>query len=379
MDPADLYKALEVTRPVAARLAMLSCLPVRVPPALLRLVRLRLVPQGGTGDEADLWLSDLIETRAAGAFAFRPAVRSYLRERLREHAGLLDDVWQRVHVEHGRWIAPRARLEEELTWRLLRQRDDPAIESLWAGVVQELDGGPNAEGVARWVVRATADLPAGTLDHPSGRRAFYGSHLLLGDATVLGQEPQKFLSSGEFGFATRRLPRRRVFVGLTDGALIVSPTRQIENGHDLDIPATQPLWLQLEQDADTRSESRRRVITFEDTEPVRVATGSEPATLRAIDGAAYEISLLRGGQRFVGRNRNRRVQIEYDVELYGAEKKIQLPFVMGVLADLSGKPREPLAPVEDRKFLDIDIDNFDSRMKASKPTGRIPIAKRLDW
>ena len=72
-------------------------------------------------------------------------------------------------------------------------------------------------------------------------------------------------------------------------------------------------------------------------------------------------------QKFIARNRAPRVQIEYDVELYGAEKKIQLPFVMGVLADLSGKPAEPQAPVDDRKFLEIDVDNFDSRMTALKP------------
>jgi type VI secretion system protein ImpB len=73
--------------------------------------------------------------------------------------------------------------------------------------------------------------------------------------------------------------------------------------------------------------------------------------------------------KFIARNRAPRVQIEYDVELYGAEKKIQLPFVMGVLSDLSGKPADPLLvpPVADRKFLDIDVDNFDSRMKAMKP------------
>jgi type VI secretion system protein ImpB len=72
-------------------------------------------------------------------------------------------------------------------------------------------------------------------------------------------------------------------------------------------------------------------------------------------------------QKFIARNRAPRVQIEYDVELYGAEKKVQLPFVMGVLSDLSGKPAEPLAPVADRKFVDIDVDNFDARMKAMKP------------
>jgi type VI secretion system protein ImpB len=75
----------------------------------------------------------------------------------------------------------------------------------------------------------------------------------------------------------------------------------------------------------------------------------------------------KSGQKFIARNRAPRVQIEYDVEIYGSEKKIQLPFVMGVMADLSGKPAEDLPPVSDRKFLEIDVDNFDSRMKAIKP------------
>jgi type VI secretion system protein ImpB len=82
-------------------------------------------------------------------------------------------------------------------------------------------------------------------------------------------------------------------------------------------------------------------------------------------------------QKFIARNRAPRVQIEYDVELYGAEKKIQLPFVMGVLADLSGKPADPLAPVADRKFLEIDVDNFDSRMKAMKPRAAFQVPNTL--
>lgn len=72
-------------------------------------------------------------------------------------------------------------------------------------------------------------------------------------------------------------------------------------------------------------------------------------------------------QKFIARNRAPRVQIEYDVELYGAQKKVELPFVMGVMADLSGKPAEPLPDVSERKFLEIDVDNFDDRLKASKP------------
>ena len=73
------------------------------------------------------------------------------------------------------------------------------------------------------------------------------------------------------------------------------------------------------------------------------------------------------GQKFVGRNRAPRVQIEYDVEVYGSQKKVQLPFVMGVMSDLSGKSEVPLAPVAERDFLEVDVDNFDARMKSIKP------------
>ena len=72
-------------------------------------------------------------------------------------------------------------------------------------------------------------------------------------------------------------------------------------------------------------------------------------------------------QKFIARNRAPRVQIEYDVELYGSEKKVELPFIMGVMADLSGKPEEPLPSVDQRKFLEIDVDNFDDRLKGCKP------------
>jgi type VI secretion system protein ImpB len=82
-------------------------------------------------------------------------------------------------------------------------------------------------------------------------------------------------------------------------------------------------------------------------------------------------------QKFVARNRAPRVQIEYDVELYGAQKKVQLPFIMGVLADLSGKPADPQAPVGDRKFLEFDTDNFDTRMKAMKPRAAFSVSNAL--
>ncbi len=82
-------------------------------------------------------------------------------------------------------------------------------------------------------------------------------------------------------------------------------------------------------------------------------------------------------QKFVGRNRAPRVQIEYDVEIYGSQKKVQLPFVMGVMADLSGKPAEPLPSLADRSFLEIDVDNFDARLKSMKPRVAFPVPNTL--
>jgi type VI secretion system protein ImpB len=82
-------------------------------------------------------------------------------------------------------------------------------------------------------------------------------------------------------------------------------------------------------------------------------------------------------QKFIARNRAPRVQIEYDVEVYGAEKTVSLPFVMGVFSDLSGKPEEPLAPVAERKFLEIDVDNFDERLKSMKPRVAVQVPNTL--
>ena len=73
------------------------------------------------------------------------------------------------------------------------------------------------------------------------------------------------------------------------------------------------------------------------------------------------------GQKFIARNRAPRVQIEYDVELYGSDTKVELPFIMGVMSDLVGQSHVPVPDLSERKFMEIDIDNFDDRMKALKP------------
>jgi type VI secretion system protein ImpB len=76
---------------------------------------------------------------------------------------------------------------------------------------------------------------------------------------------------------------------------------------------------------------------------------------------------IKSGQRFIRENRKPRVHIEYEVETYGARQKVELPFVMGVMSDLSGKSLKDRKPAESREFVDFDMDNFDQRMDAIAP------------
>ncbi len=89
------------------------------------------------------------------------------------------------------------------------------------------------------------------------------------------------------------------------------------------------------------------------------------------------MSNSQSSQKFIARNRAPRVQIEYDVEIYGSEKKIQIPFIMGVMADLAGKQKEEMPAIADRKFLEIDVSNFDDRMKALKPRAAFTVPNTL--
>ncbi len=82
-------------------------------------------------------------------------------------------------------------------------------------------------------------------------------------------------------------------------------------------------------------------------------------------------------QHKLDRVRRPRVQITYDVETNGAMQKIELPFVVGVLADLSGKPTEPLKPLKERKVVNIDRDNFNDVLARATPRAAIKVADKL--
>ncbi|CAI2398676.1 Uncharacterized protein conserved in bacteria [Serratia proteamaculans] len=83
------------------------------------------------------------------------------------------------------------------------------------------------------------------------------------------------------------------------------------------------------------------------------------------------------GQRFIGQNRGPRVHIEYDVEVQGEDKKVKLPFVNGVIADLSGDNRASLPSILEREFMEVDSDNFDDRLRAIAPFVELNVPNKL--
>jgi type VI secretion system protein ImpB len=82
-------------------------------------------------------------------------------------------------------------------------------------------------------------------------------------------------------------------------------------------------------------------------------------------------------QKWVGRNRPPRVQITYDVEIGDAVEKKELPFVMGVLADLAGHPDGTPSKLKDRRFVEIDRDNFNQIMEKISPRLDLSVEDRL--
>ncbi|HWB96960.1 MAG TPA: type VI secretion system contractile sheath small subunit, partial [Bryobacteraceae bacterium] len=82
-------------------------------------------------------------------------------------------------------------------------------------------------------------------------------------------------------------------------------------------------------------------------------------------------------QKKISRVRPPRVHISYDVETGGAIEKKELPFVVGVLADLAGTPEKPLPKMKDRKFVEIDRDNFDQVMERISPRATFRVDNKL--
>lgn len=87
--------------------------------------------------------------------------------------------------------------------------------------------------------------------------------------------------------------------------------------------------------------------------------------------------MAKGGQRFIKENRAPRVHIEYEVETFGSRQKVELPFVVGVMSDLSGKSNVEKKSLDKRDFVEFDMDNFEQKMEAIAPRAAFVVDNTL--
>ena len=359
------------------QLAVLASLATRVEPQLLRALRLELAPEINVESEALLWFSEIIQTHAPTGIVFHSSIREELQKHLAQSSELLDSTYKIVKRYHRR-SAPILQQEEALTYSALKGDLNEVKQILRSFVATLID--PMRDGVATWAAQGLLRVPKVVSDMEEYKM------LAAGTAMRLGEIPEPIKSPGgdpQHGW-TWLNPRKNMIkaaLNLREGAIEFGPVG-MRSSHKIDLPDTMPVIIEI-----TWYEDNTRYVEYLKINPGRPSLfeiQSDRIELNVQGGHRYQIEAIKdedqtSSQKFMARNRLPRVQLEYDLETYPKKEKIELPFVVGVMADLAGMPSEdnPLPPVSVRKMLDIDVDNFDSRMYAIQPKLNLIVPNKL--
>ena len=258
LDTESLIKDLAATNPDAVQLATLVSLASRIEPELLRAARIEMLPSSDASAEADLWLSPLMSSRSALFAVMRPTVADTLRERLGADLKRLHGAWRTLSRIHA--TAPTAlRTEEEITWRVLANPDDPEIARLFESVVLAMEKGRS--GLAKWAARSLPRLPVQARQSGGAWRVAQKASEMLGGQPILAAELTSSSISGvTSSFAVEDLPKVTIGLRLFENALRISEPPE-ETSEPLSIPRTTPLLLELEWASDA-GQIERRTISF---------------------------------------------------------------------------------------------------------------------
>jgi len=265
----------------AWELAVLASAAVQVEPELLRRLRLDLLAGSDASAEADLWLSDLVDSKSPDAAVLRPDVRAALQEELAEH-GRRDDALKivaKLHAGHSNVI----QLQEEVTALSLKNDDASRaqIEMLLQPVVRTLHENDHA-GLARWAARAFTQLRPDVQSMPAPWSMMRAASLRLrgtSSDTASGTGWSAVESS------LRDLPVVPVYVRMYDDGARVTTTPG--EGASLEIPATEPLLLEFSWDGAEGRRSARVALAQGDQADVELAPRSVVVT--TVVGDEYQI------------------------------------------------------------------------------------------
>jgi len=240
-----LINKFESTNPNALRIAEVVSIAIRVEPELLRMARLTLVPEANAGDEADLWFSPLVQTRNMLGFVFYPEITKILRQRLASHVELLNDAWYEVFRKVHGSISPALFVEEEITWRALKDSNDPEIENLLRRILAAMVQEQGQNGVSHWVLRALPNLPDSIHQLQITQMLDLGASLRFGDADAFLSIQESATSAPTPDwislFVPSNLGRVKIGVRFINAGIEFGDLDSMEGAETLEVPATNPL------------------------------------------------------------------------------------------------------------------------------------------
>lgn len=350
--------------PQALLLAEAVSLAVHVDRSLLRTARLA-IPGAGPEVEAELHFSALVSERSPNGIALHPDVAAVLRRRLAAEPERLERAWAMTRARHAT-MSELLALEERINWHAARG-DTPALRQELRDVVASLID-PERERLAAWAIDAIDRMA------PEVRALDEFEMLALGAILRTGASERKLAgvsSEKAQGWLEWLAPRpaemRRVGVALVEGGIEFGPPGSPRYADFIDVPDTASTLLTV-----TTQGGRTLFVTLRRDEHRVVGTMAPSLEITAPHGARWRVESVRA-KAFM--KRSTRSRIVYEIETYGAHKKVELPFVVGVMADLGrGKHLEPL---EKRNFVDFHLDNFDQRLGQIKP--EVMISYFDDW
>ena len=348
----------------ALELATLASIATRIEPQLLRALRIGAGTGLDVSAEADLWFSQLVRTRASTGILLADDALPRLRERLGSDPEKLERAWavtQRVHER----ISPALRAEEELVYLTLKGLDDPATRKRAQALLRQLVATLTDEsrrGAVAWADRALTRFPSELMNLDEARMLAVGTAFRSG-RTEHANTVDLATEGGRYRWLQPRTEGRTIGVRWVEGGVELGPSSMAE-AHAIDVPGVaavlQLTW--IEEDAE-----RSETVRLTGNERHFVAVQADSVEVSVFGGARYAVSAATNSDL-----RAPRVQIEYDIEIDGAEAKVQLPFVIGVLADLCGD-QPSRRPLEERRTIGVSEEGLDGLLTALGPTLSIRI------
>jgi tetratricopeptide (TPR) repeat protein len=288
---SDQLKHISRNNPHALELAMVLSQAARVEPELMRAARLKLLPGADAACEADLWLSDLIESKTVLAAAFRPEIVPILRELISEDGiERVKEVWQVISKFRQEANSPFTIVLEEqliniamLPKPICLRDSEQLLKRAIKSIVDEVDGWRD---LVRWTIRALPLLPERIRDTPVAKQLTQAAWLRT-SARAIPMDPDRVVSGDHSWLLPNDIPRTMVQVWLTENGVVFKDGASEAVPH-IDVPVTSPRIVDVAWKDSSGQRFERQEIKEGDA--ILVPSKDAEVEITTIDGRRYRLA-----------------------------------------------------------------------------------------